>query len=93
MLKHIHIEIVHLIYTDGINTSICHPFMASRNILQICENGGVTHSADNLSNHGIIYAVLQDCSRLNCEHNDDDNGVKQYSYKTARYKASSIIWS
>ncbi len=52
--------------TDGISTSTIDNFIVSGNILlQICENRGVTHSVDNLSNHSIIYAVLQDCCSLN----------------------------
>ncbi len=74
-----HVDYTHL-HTDGIITSTIDHFFVGRNILQICENGGVTHSVDNLSNHSIIYAVIQDFSSLNCE---DDHGCETINSKTA----------
>ncbi len=44
---------------------------------------------NNLSNHSIIYAVLQNCSTLNCEDDHDDNGYETISSKSAWYKASA----
>ncbi len=63
--------------------------MVNGNILQICENGGVTHSVDTLSNHNIIYAVIQDCSSLNYEDDHDDNGCETINSKPAWYKESA----
>ncbi len=70
-----YVDYTHL-HTDGISTSTIDHFMVSANILQIWENGGVTHSVNNLSNHSIIYAVIQDCSSLNCDNDHDDNGCE-----------------
>ncbi len=77
-----YVDYTHL-HTDGISISTIDHFMVSGNILQICENGGVTHSVDNLSNHSIIYAVIQDCSSLNCEDDHDDNGCETINSKAA----------
>ncbi len=70
-----YVDYTHL-HTDRINTSTIDHFIVNGNILQISENSGVTHSVDNLSNHSIIYAVIQDCSSLNNEDDHDDNGCE-----------------
>ncbi len=77
-----YVDYTHL-HTDRINTSTIDHFMISGNILQICENGGVTHSVDNLSYHSIIYIVIQDCSSLNYEDDDVNNGCETINSKTA----------
>ncbi len=82
-----YVDYTHL-HTDGTSTSTIDHFMVSGNILEICENGGVTHSVDNLSNHSIIYAVLQDCSNLN-EDDHHDNRCETISSKPAWYKTSA----
>ncbi len=85
-----YMDYTHL-HTDGISTSTIDHFMVSGNILQICENGSVTHSFGNLSNHSIIYAVIQDCSSLNYEDDIYDNECETINSKTARYKALTLL--
>jgi len=73
-------------HTDGISTSTVDHFMVNNSVKNICVDGGVEHSVDNLSNHSVIYMILKLNSDLSQpgSHNGDT-----FIPKTAWYKANA----
>ena len=69
-------------HNDGIHTSTIDHFLLSKHIMDKCQEGGVIHSIDNMSNHSVVYI---DVNVGQFEHMTADK--QKHIPKLAWYKA------